>query len=334
MVSKERNTNEGFSFNLLYKRALKAGLKTSRRPEFRASSMPFCGRKYIFKYFEYLTQDQISNYAGSFYCEVGTAIHSAIQFWTPLGTPGYYMGSWKCPICGRIENYKVGPLFCCKTPMIYEEFSLNLPDAPVTGHSDGLLLNIDHILAKLGITRDEAINHIDRLNKIIREKKLKKKIPTWVLELKSSSTYKATKLAAPLDEHKCQATVYTTTFRKVLADVFGLHNLDVKGFIVKYISRDNPQITSKDFEILVNDTKLYDLTCDVVNKTIRSFNLGKCKKLYLDKPCSEAPAYYPNCPYGDFCGDISFGDFKDMFKKVRIDFLKERDDSEKKKKKG
>ncbi len=335
------------NFDTLYKKGILKGKEISKKPPaIRASSMPFCPIEFVLKYIEYLSDESTWEYTGDFYCDQGTAVHEAVQKWLPMvdGSSGVLMGNWKCNPCGGIAKTRsgksyfkpfmvynlVGPIDCprCDRPMMYEEFELNVVDAPITGHCDGLLLDREYMYEKIkkyySIDMAKSGEGVWVMNKLIHDKKMRKKIviPALVLELKTTSSFNVRQLKAPAHKYHCQASFYASALQKILKKNFKIHTIDVGGYVLKYIARDNPHLTSKDF-IQERNNKIYKTTIKLTNLFFESFITGKYKKLYKTNPCGNYPAIYKDCDFQSFCNDeLNFKDFKVFCKEVKSKFKK------------
>jgi len=316
------------NFDSLYLSAFKVEEKTNKAPDIRASSMPFCPKKFLFKFYEFLDNGSRWDFFGDFYCNIGTSIHSTVQKWVPLASPGYLLGDWRCRKCKRIVACSVGPFPCpnCGTLMSYQEFSLKFLDAPVTGHCDGVI--IDKLFALEWMKKSSRYkkllskgSEIVALNQLIHSRE-KIKIPAWVLELKSTGIYNAKSITQPSTSHMAQSTIYTSGLKKILPHRFGIHTIKVKGYLIKYISRDNPRVRSKDLKKRVKDDGFYYLTCKMVNTLFDSFKTLKVKKLYKTSPCKQLPEIYKDCAYDSMCEETSKKELKKILKKVRRHFKK------------
>lgn len=250
------------------------------KPELRASSMPFCPRKFIYSFFN----NRSFSFASDFYMDVGTAIHSVVQHWLPIVNHGVLFGNWECLACKNIRYMKIGPLHCncCGAPLEYKELTLTFPSASsMSGHSDGLL---------------------------IEGKK------AWILELKSTGTAGVSKKSEPDKKHDLQATVYVSALREIF-EIMNIE-LDVKGYCIKYISRDNPRIVSPDFVKEVDDDSLYKLTTKLVNNLVTAITENKVS-LILKQPCDKHMNIYDTCEFMQLCSSQKEEAFKKMFKQVR-----------------
>lgn len=301
-------------FDILYENVLKHdSFMEGNSPDLRASAAPFCPKKFIFDYKDYLDGNSRWDFYGSFYCDIGTAIHSAIQFWIPRINKGLLFGSWKCNYCKVFIKDKVGPLHCpkCNKMMEYREIIIKFRDAPLVGHSDGLILDKKFILKTYGDIS------IDKLNDILVDIP-KEKIPAYVLELKSTGMYKAKSFNAPQDPHIRQASLYSHAIQKMpeYEKLF-----DIKGFIVKYIARDNPRVRSKDLKIVLKDDAIYHDTCLLINKIVKMLKTKKVKKINSEIFCESYP-YFKECDYPDICKSMGDTEFKLMVEHVSEDWFK------------
>jgi len=300
----------------MYNNVVKQGKHELRKPEMRASSMPFCPRQYIFKWIDYFNEEGEWNYLGDFYCNIGTSVHESIQKWGPIANPGYFLGNWKCKRCKKTERFKVGPQVCptCGKFMYYDELLVNFVDAPVGGHCDGLLLD-EKVINNLTKEKFKTVN-VENINKLISIN-ADLKIPAYVLELKTTGMWAIRNLSEPYTSHKCQAEIYASSLKRVIPVRYGNNNINVKGYLIKYISRDNPRIVSTDFKKdIVNDI-LYKNTYKMVNKTIEAIKTGKVKKIFNLYPCKKWPSLYEGCDYDELCENISLKAFKAIVKKIK-----------------
>ncbi len=322
------------NFDNIYKKEIITGTELSEKaPELRASNMPLCPKKFVYQYIEYLQGNATWDYLGDFFCDIGTSVHSSVQKWLPRSANALLMGNWRCDHCGKPKKTKkgvyyikpfivynrIGPVRCpkCKREMLYDEFVLNVTDAPITGHCDGLLLDKDYVYTKIKdyyktdpikIDRTEAISLANRL---IADKNLMKKlkVPAYVLELKTTSSFQIKQIREPKHEYHCQASFYASALHRILKKRFKFTNISVKGYLLKYIARDNPRLVTKDF-VVKRDDEIYKVNTDLVNMFFDSFINGEYKKLYKTNPCRKWPDIYRECSYTSFCNEeINFKEF-------------------------
>ena len=324
----------------LYNKILIAKEVEHRPPSIRASGMPFCPIKFVYKYYDYhQTGHGINDYQKDFYCNIGTCVHSTVQKWIPQVNPGYILGNWECNNCGdwikdpkaprgqyfkKLVVYnKVGPIPCpnCKKMMDYNEFEITFPDAPITGHTDGVLLLLDKVKCFETYKLPTGGYDVDFINTYI-SKKNKEKIPAYVLEWKTTSKHNAYGMKEPAMNYRCQATTYASALKRVIPDVYKLHNIDMRGYLIKYVSRDAPFLTTDDFMTEVDNDKLYLNMCKLVNRLFYAFENKTIGKIRDVKPCKKWPSLYvgKECAYEDLCHSESDKDFIKMLKVVRKEY--------------
>lgn len=324
------NIRNGLSFDDLYLDILKAEQETNRAPQIRGSAVPFCPRHFLLAYTEFLANRSKWSYLADFYCGIGTSIHQAVQKWLPISSPSYLWGDWCCLRCRKREervtiSNSVGPLSCpnCGRQMVYCEPTLDFVDAPVTGHCDGVLIDKEFVLewAEKNLNRGQLKkfkkNNVKGINKIIHSKNLQIRIPALVLELKSTGMHVIRTLAKPKVQHTAQATIYVSSLKKILLERFGIETIDVKGSLIKYVSRENPRIRSQDFKKRVTKDTFYDITCTMVNIFFRSLRTLKVKKIYDLFPCKKWPALYQDCEYDTICAELTQKELRKMVKEIR-----------------
>jgi hypothetical protein len=195
--------------------------------------------------------------------------------------------------------------------MEYREIIIQFKDAPLVGHSDGLLLD------KKFITKTYGDISIIELNDILCNIP-EKRIPAYVLELKSTGMYKAKSFNAPQAPHTRQASLYSCAIQK-MPKYEKLFN--IKGFIVKYIARDNPRVRSKDLKVDVKDDTIYHDTCLLINKIVKMLRSNNVKKINNEMFCESYP-YFEDCDYPEVCKSMSNEEFKLMVKHVSEDWFK------------
>lgn len=300
----------------------KRSVPTERKSQIRTSSVPICPKWFILDNANPVFEE---SYGMDFYTGIGTSIHSTVQKWFPFSSPLIMFGNWKClnPDCGKIAYRKLGPLKCknCGADTGYEEFSMRFIDAPISGHSDGILLDIDPDMAQF--INDHGFSHLD----------LKKNIEAWVLELKSSGTHRIMqKNEKGADaRHKLQAGMYSVGFDKILKQKYGFP-IDVKGYVIKYLGRDIPTLLSRDFKETPENAKhVYEVTCKAVNLLIKGIIQDKPGSIFKFKPCedhsdlyllpsfkqSNSSPFRLTCEYEKVCKSVDGAEFKKIFKEVR-----------------
>lgn len=302
-----------FSVGKLFKKTLDCKLSVpmhmARKPEIRASGLPFCGRKFIYKYYEYLTGENLIDFYSTFFTTIGTSAHESIQFWMPIANPNVVIGSWQCPVCHKKVTGSPGPVYCCEVPSNYVEFDAVSPDAPISMHTDGIILDL------------ESVNINPNNVKKFISKPRTKKIPAWIVDYKTSSKYKITSIKEAPVEYRSQGSFYVSAFRKLLPSVHNVHNLDIKGLSILYVNRDNPSLY-REFMLELKDNKFYTITCKVINKTLQTLKDNDPSWLCKFKSCRKWPNFYTDCKYTDLCSTLSTKDLTDMFKQVRKHYAK------------
>lgn len=335
-IKRSPKFKDEFSFDSLYKTTLKTELNVdSRPPRIRMSSFPFCPRRFMYECIGYMTGNYLWSFTADFYCGIGTAVHQALQKWVPLANPGYILGNWSCDHCGKwvrdtdesnprgriwkpyMVYAKIGPLMCpkCGRPMQYEEFEFILPDAPVSGHCDGVLMFDPSSILNIELTPDNYY----MVDRALRSEDLDVTLPAYILEYKTAGLMMATKRAEPKLEHRCQANMYVGAARRILPKKFGLRNLDVRGFLVKYFARDRPQTCSQDLRLEIEGNEFYKQQCGFVNIFDNAMMLGGdyTKAMFKCWPCEVVSTFYDDCPYREECRKVTPQEFRSQVKEVR-----------------
>lgn len=312
-----------------YQRVFDLKESSDRVPEVRASSMPICPKKFILGCLDYINGNSSWDYRGDFYCNIGTTIHSALQKWIPQAIPGQILGNWECWKCSTVNpktnkriplivSGKVGPLACpnCGQPMEYREFTLRFKGCPMTGHCDGIVLDKGFLVNTLKIAYDE--NFVRRVNGFLYSNSTVK-VPAYILEYKSTGMWKCKKVNTPDHSHKCQATVYKSCGNDCLPLDYGIHTVDLKGFIIKYFSRENPEFRSRDFLVEVDNDSLYKATIKIVNlifAALKDPSVTNIKRTYNCWCCRKLPKVYGDCDLLEVCADYNFKDYCNDWNKV------------------
>lgn len=352
-IRKRKADSTEFSFDNAFNRAINAEMETEQRePCFRLSSSPFCPIKTLMEWQSFMTATPIWTFKGDFYCGIGTAVHRALQSWIPKANPGLVLGHWRCRECckyplaeecvkckQKCKIYKealVGPQYCpkCGKPMSYEEFQYLLPKVPASGHSDGILLFDPKTV--LGISSDLDDSHVKIINDLLHEEDSGYEFPAYVLEYKTTTKARVMNMTEPIPHHRAQASMYVGACREILEKKYGLHSLKMKGTIIKYVSRDTPDLRSRDFLIEVKSNDYYKYNKRMIYRTVRAYIENKPKAFILKElPCdNDSPyfQYYKDCEYRDVCEEVR-KDKKQIAAIVRDSrdrFLQAVDDFEKK----
>lgn len=291
-------------FNKLYSKMLKYEEPSSysdRVPEMRASGMPFCPIGFILGAYDAMVEkSRVDSYLSDFYMSIGTVIHGVVQRWLPRANRRILFGNWYCFSCRTLHPYRLGPVKCCGGDAEYRELNILFPDAPMGGHTDGVL---------------------------IEKSRKKRKRYGWVLELKSTSRYKCQSLKEPMYPHPLQSGIYVVAVNKTLERMSNvwepklecyLSDIEILGSIIKYIARDAPQMTSRDFVLEGSDEKLYKITCRYVNLVYKAVLHNDPDIIWsIRKPCEKHPIYYEDCAREEECGEeMNQKMFRKIFAKV------------------
>lgn len=336
MLNARTKKSNIYQFDTIFENTLFLEKDVSPRiPVFRMSSAPFCSLKSIFEWYDYVNNVGTWSFRGDFYTGIGKAVHSMLQKWIPISAPAQILGHWRCLHCCKnkyldecsncTKNCKyfipasVGPQICktCGNSMVYQEFQYLLPNVPVSGHSDGILLY--DIYTTLGINKINT-NSISNINKLLREMEF----TAYILEYKTTSKNKALYINTPITHHKAQATLYASAAH-VLLKKYNL-NLDIKGSIIKYISRESPDIRSRDFIVDI-DNDFYKYNINMVKRTIKAILKDKTIIFPKKLPCSKEAnysMYYTDCPYTSICNEVESNKktLNTIFEKIRKPFIK------------
>lgn len=345
MIIRTQKNSAEFNFDNLYLKAVNLEAESAgKSPQFRLSSSPFCSIRPIFEWMDFINNPSMWSFKGDFYCNIGTSVHRTLQEWIPKANPAVIVGHWRCRSCcnhpsseeclhckSKCKAYKsamVGPQICpvCKKPMTYEEFHYLVPDAYISGHSDGVLLYDPKSV--LGISSELDESHIKLINKLLKDTEEPFKFPAYILEYKTTTKARALNISEPIKHHQAQAMMYVGC-KNILKNHFGLINIDIKGTIIKYISRDTPDLRSKDFKIDVQDDTFYRYNKKMVKRCISAFKNNDISLLFPKKlPCAtdaRFSEYYCDCAYKEICDDIlkSKKKLKAHFNEVKESFLNE-----------
>lgn len=348
MNIKRTKKDAPFSFDSLYSKAIEIEMPVDpRTPCFRLSSSPFCSMRSLLEWVDHINNvGNTWNFSGDFFCDIGTAVHSALQKWVSFANPATILGHWRCVKCCKhphaeecvhcTENCKlyreavVGPQFCpvCGRPMLYQEFQYLLPKVPASGHSDGIMLFDPKSV--LGIESELDLTHVDIINKLLKKPGSEYQFPAYILEYKTTGINRVKHMTEPLTKHQAQATMYVGCCHEILPKKYGLVNLDIKGVLIKYITRDHFSRRSRDFQIDVEDDEFYKFNKNMIYKCIKSFYNKDVDRIVPRKlPCVSGPyqRYYNECQYGEMCQEYRNNrDLrKQAMKKIRPLFMAEMD---------
>jgi hypothetical protein len=280
-----------------YKIMVKHTNNVERKLEARASSLPFCPIREVLSIRE---NKKTRGYRAEFYMNIGTVIHNVFQKWFPRSNKSIVFGNWKCD-CGELYVNRIGPVTCdvCGSLTTYSEMMIKSPGSIVTGY-------VDHVV----VCYDD--------------------MTFWVVELKSGSKFVVTKHKVPKTQHILQSVFVTQMMRKSLSYYYGINNINIKGYIIKYISRDSPAIASKDFSDVVDGDAYYDFTVSYIDLLCRAVVENNPDIIFYARPCEiefTFPSSFIGCKdvYGDcewinVCGNKPM--FYSNFEEIRDELLK------------
>lgn len=220
-----------------------------RAQRLRVSGFPFCGlRTAYLKMIQHVEPDDASY--KDFYTSVGTVAHSVFQRWA--GANGSIYGDWECrnKECGHKVHFSCKNI-CpkCGQEMMYEEFTVKAFDN-TSGHLDG----------------------------VWRARLQKKRKSFWVIDYKTSSVRaiegQKTERTFPYSKNVAQIEAYVPMIEQEI-------NIEVDGWLLIYIARDNPRLfkvvghrmTDDEKQRVMVKVQLYDKQYGVVQRLKRQKQL-------------------------------------------------------------
>jgi hypothetical protein len=261
-------------------------LSRLNRPfELHPSSFPYCGIRHIYG----ITQEGIaatscSTFAGSYFLEVGTLVHSLIQRFMAKG--GKVYGQWSCPHCRwsteEITTYPDGGCPKCGKEVAYEEIPIEI-DGILYGHIDCLFETSDGTF--------------------------------WLPDYKTTMLMKNEKHMRtgdvyPYVSNRTQIRAYVVLIHYLYGKKYGFKP---KGWILCYIPRDNPFRPVFVHEVVTPKEKAeiweriqHDM--DAFRTVINAENFEEIEHLIETKPCASLQQYrnemdtgYGDCPLLSVC---------------------------------
>lgn len=226
----------------------------------RVSGFPYCGLRHW--YMNMLEVGSELDFGGTYYTGVGTLVHSIIQGW--IGEGGRIYGNWKCVQKGcKGKRYFSSIKRCpkCKLPMEYEEFAV-AAFKHLSGHIDGLYRATD---GKWYI------------------------IDYKTCSVRIISTNNQTGML-PYKANEWQIKAYCALIETLL-------NIEVSGWILMYVARDDPinchvatggLVSTKEKARYMTKMKTWDRHFEVVNNVKK---LADIKVLVEEKPCKTEEFY-------------------------------------------
>lgn len=222
----------------------KYGITEGRRPSKSPSSFPSCS---IINYMKHVQGNALGYYPGElecsmeYYTRVGDVLHEVSQWF--MGETGVQYGHWKCmnPKCkygkaaqnvvaadgtiikeGKLTRKHTTKNTCpkCKKPMFHIEVEIRW----------GLKKNKGHKLKDKPEDKYHFRGFVDGIWKIPKELGG----GYWIIDYKTTSMKKMERNEYPERKHLYQLPVYAHILKKK-------YGLDVKGFSLIYVPRDNPR---------------------------------------------------------------------------------------------
>lgn len=249
----------------------------------RPSSFPYCGLRQLFQWPKVI-DDEDKRYLGAsalFYTSVGTAFHEVFQ--EILGKNKQIIGNWKCPKCGSLKLFTTYTRCSkCNVPRQYQELEVTYKNTLI-GHLDGLFLD-------------------------------KKTNTYWVIDYKSTSAFSLMlhekhKNVFPYPSNVDQISAYVPLLEK-------LHKIKVSGYILFYLSRDNPfKIGGKLLHVKRMGPKAKAAELGKLDRYVRLYrqtltvkSLSDLEEVYANKLCRSKSEYqslfkesYNECPHHKMC---------------------------------
>jgi len=244
----------------------------AREDALRVSSFPYCGLRHLYKKLN--PKEPRTNFGGAYYTGVGTVTHEAIQRW--LGHSKRILGRWVCSVkkckgVRRLSFKNTCPI--CSAEMIYVELEVKAM-RHISGHLDGIYKSKDGRY--------------------------------WLVDYKTSSvkvisTNWKTKML-PYSYNVSQITAYC-------ALVELQYDIEISGWILYYVSRDNPLyvskatgglISSREKRAYLKEMKTWARHYEHVMVNMK--RLSDAKILIDEKPCTSVRVYkekykkFEDCP--------------------------------------
>lgn len=285
-------------FGRLYQTTMDDTIKTKygRGPEYRPSSFPTCS---ILTMLRLAKGAHLGYYEGSmttsggYFTSVGTAAHENIQYY--IGQSGKVWGDWKCknPHCQKRHDAQ------------------DLFDEQGKCWRKGILTRKNTVNNKC----PECFHPMEYVEKEIKYKGLKGHIDCivkldgggwWVADYKTTTKYQInTKGLLPHKAHLKQIPTYCYVLKKK-------YKMDVKGFSLLYLSRDNPFefLEYAEFWSSTWDRRIKEVIKEEKRKHragVQAFYDRNPKVAIKAKPCSCLKQYedeinfYDECPLLDIC---------------------------------
>lgn len=233
-----------------------------REERLRVSSFPYCGLRHSYERMTKHEKPPAANFGSFYYTEVGTAAHEVIQDF--MGRKGKIYGVWICTAPGckgkrKFSAKNTCPL--CKSRMRYEELTVKA-FKNVSGHLDG-------------IYRDSKGRY-------------------WLVDYKTSSvqviTTQKKNPTLPYHHNVHQIKAYCALIELMF-------DIEISGWILMYVARDNPMIFSKPVGEFMSakakarelkKIKRYDRDW---TRVVNMFKFEDLLAVIKDKPCEDYDDY-------------------------------------------
>jgi len=287
-----------------------------RNNELHPSSFPYCGLRHLYEELKWGEPESRSiDLPGRYYTTFGTLIHEIFQdhlgkvqvlaeqqeLDVDLDVKGHIVGDWHCPSCDiLVAECSPYPGLCtkCRNDTFYKELGIKWGNY-IVGHVDGLYL-----------LRDSHCNEA-----------------YYVIDYKTTSTF-------AVNEHKRKGKKFPYLANKKQIESYcallrDQHGLDIKGWMLVYLARDNPfinnvivgeEITPEKHQTSLKRLKKYDNHFDLA----RSPTKENVRTLVQQKPCKKESYYWRHmhqffnpCPLAEhqkcWAGDVE----KNMLKLLK-----------------
>lgn len=286
-------------FGRLYETTMEQSITTQygRGPEYRPSSFPVCS---ILTMLRLARGAHLGHFetamttSGGFFTSVGTAAHENIQYY--IGQSGKVWGDWKCrnPRCQK--RHDAQDLFneqgeCWRKGKLTRKNTTN-NKCPKCAHP---MEYVEKCINYKGLK-----GHIDCIVKLEGG-------GWWVADYKTSTKFQITNARSKLPHkaHLKQIPTYCYVLQKK-------YKMQIKGFSILYLSRDNPFMFHEHAEYW--DKRWMLRVRDIIKGERRKFAAGvksfidrEVKTAIKHKPCScleqyeKEMAFYDPCPMLDIC---------------------------------
>lgn len=243
-------------------------LQTSKVPadywvSLAPSKLPFCQVEYLWDIFSPEKPIRQEKFKTSFYFSIGTSVNEVVQ--KHLANIGILYGNWFCRSCEKYFKNKLGPVYCCRSLCVYDEYYFKLKH--IKGKVDGILF-----------FENEG---------------------WYILEIK---TYNGKHLDKPKKPHLLQTNCYYFMIEEHLKENnLGFKLEDIKGVIHYYQHREDPTVHQifKD-DISIFNRKEYNKHINTYLKAKKMAKTGDLSN--ISRKCeSLKDAMYNECPWASEC---------------------------------